>query len=180
LKPELSCYLKNVDDIASIDYYNLNIAVDNDGETTVWDLRVNIEIPHAHMEVGASCSAEVASMMPLVAHFFKYPVEESSPGRLLDPGERKSICTLMLGVRKEQYLGGTNDVISQLKAARRVTRLAQVRALESPGVLLQELTLFEGMCGRVQEGDESEHYESKLTLQRIMKGRPCGGSFRVL
>jgi hypothetical protein len=111
LKPELSYHLKNVDDIAGIDYYNLDIAVDNNGETTVRDLRVNVEIPRANMEVNTNYGAEVDSRTPSVTRFFKYPVGDSPPNLILDPGERKSIFTLMLSVRKEQYLVDTNDVI---------------------------------------------------------------------
>lgn len=144
LNPELEYHVTNADNIAGIDYYNLSIIIDNDGDTTVRNFRVNVEIPREHMEVGTSYNAEVDSRTPSTTRLFKYPVKDSRANLILDPGERKSVFTLMFSVNKKQYLTGTKEQIkvSVYAEDRLVSRIDKPIA---EMLSVERLNLYRGM-----------------------------------
>lgn len=107
LEPELEYHLSSIDNIAGIDYYDLNVSVHNDGEIAVRDLRVDVEIPAAHMETGTSYTAEVNSKHHTI-RLFRHVWEKPHP---IYSGDIEHIFKLLYSVNRSQYRAGASGSI---------------------------------------------------------------------
>lgn len=142
LRCEWAYHLKQKDDIAGIDYYALEVTACNDGDSTVNELRVSVEISREHMEGGETIVAEVDARDQAM-RLFKFPPRDNShrePPRIsLEPEERRFISQLTFTARRKHYLEGTDGRI-------RVRLLADGRVVASEEKPIVEMLNEERLC----------------------------------
>jgi hypothetical protein len=103
--------LTKVDHEVGIDFYDFRVSLRNDGETTVRDFRVDVQLPNAYMNQYTIYAAEVTERRTAEWRLFRH-TQKHFPGRVFYPGDTYLVMSADYQVTKEQYRAGITESIT--------------------------------------------------------------------
>lgn len=110
LTPVVTPLLVKVDHEADLDYYDLRIALRNDGTKTVREFRIDVEIPERYMEGAGSFASAVNPKTPGMKTF-RHTQKSFGQEFALYSGDSHPVFQLHFLLKKQHYLQGVEESV---------------------------------------------------------------------